>query len=153
MAPEIEREPKAIERTTSQSAKAKGQPTGSFHEGPSIRIRLPPAPSRCGPDRSRCDLDPPVRIATPRVNLAAPRHTAVPSGRFSGCTHTLQTKHGECCSRIWVYNPAYAQVQNEHVFPNAWVAIMKDGLTPQAAADKAFKRVEEIFAQYPIAQG
>jgi hypothetical protein len=30
---------------------------------------------------------------------------------------------------------------------------MKDGLTPQAAADKAFKRVEEIFAQYPIAQG
>jgi len=30
---------------------------------------------------------------------------------------------------------------------------MKDGLTPQAAADGAFKRVEEIFAKYPIAQG
>ena len=30
---------------------------------------------------------------------------------------------------------------------------MKDGLTPQAAADKAFKRVEDIFAKYPIAQG
>jgi hypothetical protein len=45
------------------------------------------------------------------------------------------------------------QVQNERVFPNAWVAIMKDGLTPQAAADRAFKRVEEIFAKYPIAQG
>jgi hypothetical protein len=30
---------------------------------------------------------------------------------------------------------------------------MKDGLTPQDAADRAFKRVEEIFAKYPIAQG
>jgi hypothetical protein len=30
---------------------------------------------------------------------------------------------------------------------------MKDGAAPQAAADKAFKRVEEIFAKYPIAQG
>jgi hypothetical protein len=26
-------------------------------------------------------------------------------------------------------------------------------LTPQAAAEKAFKRVGEIFAKYPIAQG
>ena len=29
---------------------------------------------------------------------------------------------------------------------------MKDGAAPQAAAEKAFKRVEEIFAKYPIAQ-
>jgi hypothetical protein len=26
------------------------------------------------------------------------------------------------------------------------------GLTPQAAVEKAFKRVEEIFAKYPIVQ-
>jgi hypothetical protein len=26
-------------------------------------------------------------------------------------------------------------------------------MTPQAAGEKAFKRVEEIFAKYPIAQG
>jgi hypothetical protein len=50
-----------------------------------------------------------------------------------------------------VYNPAYAQVQNEHVFPTAWAEIVNDGLTPQAAAEKAFKRIEEIFAKYPIA--
>ncbi len=36
---------------------------------------------------------------------------------------------------------------------NAWIAIMKDGLTPPPAADQALKRVEEIFAKYPIAQG
>ena len=29
---------------------------------------------------------------------------------------------------------------------------MQDGMTPQAAAEKAFKRVEEIFAKYPITQ-
>ena len=29
---------------------------------------------------------------------------------------------------------------------------MQGGMTPQAAAEKAFKRVEEIFSNYPIAQ-
>ena len=52
---------------------------------------------------------------------------------------------------FWTSNPAYAQVQNEHVWQTGWAEIMKDGATPQAAAEKAFKRVEEIFAKYPIA--
>jgi hypothetical protein len=30
--------------------------------------------------------------------------------------------------------------------------IMAHGMAPQAAADKAFRRIEEIFAQYPIHQ-
>ena len=51
------------------------------------------------------------------------------------------------------FNPAYAQVQNEHVWAVAWADIMKNGMTPEAAAEKAFKRVEEIFAKYPIAEG
>jgi len=57
---------------------------------------------------------------------------------------------GPSVPNFWVYNPAYAQVQNEHVFPNGWIDIMKEGMTPQAAAEKAFKRVEEIFMKYPI---
>jgi multiple sugar transport system substrate-binding protein len=52
---------------------------------------------------------------------------------------------------FWTSNPAYAQVQNEHVWQTAWAEIIQDSATPQAAADKAFKRVEEIFAKYPIA--
>jgi multiple sugar transport system substrate-binding protein len=60
---------------------------------------------------------------------------------------------GPTVPQFWVYNPAYAQVQNEHVFPNGWAEIVKDGATPQAAAEKAFKRVEEIFAKYPITEG
>ena len=59
---------------------------------------------------------------------------------------------GATLPQFWVYNPAYAQLQNEHVFPNAWAEVIKDGVTPQAAAEKAFKRAEEIFAKYPIAQ-
>jgi multiple sugar transport system substrate-binding protein len=53
--------------------------------------------------------------------------------------------------QFWVFNPAYAQVQNEHVWAIGWVDIMKEGMAPQAAADKAFKRIEEMFAKYPIA--
>ena len=29
---------------------------------------------------------------------------------------------------------------------------MQGGATPEAATEKAFKRVEEIFSKYPIAQ-
>jgi multiple sugar transport system substrate-binding protein len=58
---------------------------------------------------------------------------------------------GPTVPQFWVFNPAYAQVQNEHVWSVGWVDIMKDGMAPQAAADKAFKRIEEIFAKYPIA--
>jgi multiple sugar transport system substrate-binding protein len=57
---------------------------------------------------------------------------------------------GPTVPQLWAYNPAFAQVQNEHVFPNGWAEIAKDGVAPQAAAEKAFKRVEEIFAKYPI---
>jgi multiple sugar transport system substrate-binding protein len=53
---------------------------------------------------------------------------------------------------FWTSNPAYAEVQNEHVWQTAWAEIIQDKATPQAAAEKAFKRVEEIFAKYPIAQ-
>ncbi len=59
---------------------------------------------------------------------------------------------GPTVPQFWVFNPAYAQVQNEHVWSVGWVDIMKEGMAPQAAAEKAFKRVEEIFAKYPIAQ-
>ncbi len=51
---------------------------------------------------------------------------------------------------FFVYNPAYAEVRNTHVFGTAWADVIKGGMTPQAAADKAFKQVESIFAKYPI---
>jgi multiple sugar transport system substrate-binding protein len=65
--------------------------------------------------------------------------------------YVQQAVLGPTLPNFWVYNPAYAQVQNEHVWSVGWVDIMQGGMTPQAAAEKAFKRVEEIFAKYPIA--
>jgi len=59
---------------------------------------------------------------------------------------------GPTVPTFWTSNPAYAQVQNEHVWQTAWAEIIQDRATPQAAAEKAFKRVEEIFAKFPITQ-
>jgi len=64
--------------------------------------------------------------------------------------YTTQGLLGPTVPTFWTSNPAWAQVQNEHVWAVAWADIMTGGMTPQAAAEKAFKRVEEIFAKYPI---
>ena len=66
--------------------------------------------------------------------------------------YVQQALLGPTVPQFWVFNPAYAQVQNEHVWSTGWTDIMIDGMEPQAAAAKAFKRVEEIFTKYPIAQ-
>src|SRR5215831_15466439 len=60
---------------------------------------------------------------------------------------------GATVPNFWVFNPAVAQIQNEHVWSVGWVDIMRDGMAPEKAAEKAFKRIEEIFAKYQIAQG
>jgi multiple sugar transport system substrate-binding protein len=67
--------------------------------------------------------------------------------------YTNQGLLGPTVPTFWTSNPAYAQVQNEHVWATAWADMITGGMTPQAAAEKAFKRVGEIFANYPIAQG
>ena len=66
--------------------------------------------------------------------------------------YTKQGALGPTVPTFWTSNPAYAQVQNEHVWATAWADIISGGMAPQVAAEKAFKRVEEIFAKYPIGQ-
>ena len=69
------------------------------------------------------------------------------------CTaHTQQTLLGPTLPIYEAYNPAIAQVDAEHLFSVAEFDVMKNGMAPEAAIDKAFKRAEEIFAKYPIAQ-
>ena len=67
--------------------------------------------------------------------------------------YTNQVLLGPTIPTFWTSNPAYAEVQNEHVWATAWADIITGGMTPQAAAEKAFRRVEEIFAKYLITQG
>jgi multiple sugar transport system substrate-binding protein len=50
------------------------------------------------------------------------------------------------------FNPAMAEVNAEHVFSIAMLDVMNNGMTPEQAVDKAFKRADEIFAKYPITQ-
>jgi multiple sugar transport system substrate-binding protein len=66
--------------------------------------------------------------------------------------YTRQGVLGPTMPPYEVYNPARAQVSSEHVFALAMIDVMNNGMTPEAAIDKAFKRTEEIFAKYPIAQ-
>src|SRR5258708_6378962 len=51
-----------------------------------------------------------------------------------------------------VYNPGIAQENAEHLFSVAMFDVMNNGMAPEQAVDKAFKRAEAIFAKYPIAQ-
>jgi multiple sugar transport system substrate-binding protein len=66
--------------------------------------------------------------------------------------YTEQVLLGPTVPQFWVFNPGWAQVQTEHVWGTGWTDIMQGGMTPEAAAEKAFKRVEAIFAKYPITQ-
>ena len=64
--------------------------------------------------------------------------------------YSEQAVLGDTYPAYWAYNPAYAEVQNTHVFPQAWADIIQNGMTPEAAAEKAFKQAEAIFGKYPI---
>jgi multiple sugar transport system substrate-binding protein len=66
--------------------------------------------------------------------------------------YTRQGVLGQTVPAYWAFNPAYAQVQNEHVWGTAWSDIMTGGMTAAAAADKAHKRIDQMFAKYPIVQ-
>jgi multiple sugar transport system substrate-binding protein len=65
-------------------------------------------------------------------------------------TYIKETLFGPTMPVYDAYSPAIAQVDAEHVFQLAWADIVNNGMKPVAAVDKAFKRVEAIFAKYPI---
>jgi multiple sugar transport system substrate-binding protein len=46
------------------------------------------------------------------------------------------------------FNPAWGQVSAEQLWGNCHADVIKNGITPAVAVDKAFRRANEIFAQY-----
>jgi multiple sugar transport system substrate-binding protein len=66
--------------------------------------------------------------------------------------YTRQGVLGPTIPPYEVFNPARAQVSTEHVFAVAMIDVLHNGMAPEAAVDKAFKRCEAIFAKYPIEQ-
>ena len=51
-----------------------------------------------------------------------------------------------------VFNPGYAEANSQQIWGAAEADIIREGMTPQAAAEKALKRIGDILAKYPIAQ-
>ena len=50
-----------------------------------------------------------------------------------------------------VFNPGYAEANSQQIWGNAEADVIREGMTPQAAAEKALKRIGQILAKYPIA--
>ena len=50
------------------------------------------------------------------------------------------------------YTPAWAEVENQHVFQRGLVDVAKGQATVKEALDKAFAEAEAVFAKYPIEQ-
>src|SRR5262249_1125545 len=50
-----------------------------------------------------------------------------------------------------VFNPGYAEANAQQTWGNAAADVIREGMTPEAAADKALKRIGQILAKYPIA--
>ena len=51
-----------------------------------------------------------------------------------------------------VFNPGYAEANAQQIWGTAAADVIKEGMTPQAAAEKALKRIGEVLARFPIAQ-
>jgi multiple sugar transport system substrate-binding protein len=50
------------------------------------------------------------------------------------------------------FNPGYAECNAEQIWGTAVADVVREGMTPQASADKALNRMGTILAKYPIAQ-
>jgi multiple sugar transport system substrate-binding protein len=51
-----------------------------------------------------------------------------------------------------VFNPGYAEANAQQIWGAAEADVIREGMTPQAAAEKALKRIGAILAKYPIAE-
>jgi multiple sugar transport system substrate-binding protein len=49
------------------------------------------------------------------------------------------------------FNPGYAECNSQQIWGVAAADVIREGMTPQAAAEKALKRMGTILAKYPIA--
>jgi multiple sugar transport system substrate-binding protein len=50
------------------------------------------------------------------------------------------------------FNPGYAECNAQQIWGVAVADVVREGMTPQASADKALKRMGDVLARYPIVQ-
>jgi multiple sugar transport system substrate-binding protein len=51
-----------------------------------------------------------------------------------------------------VFNPGVAEANAQQIWGAAEADVIREGMTPEAAAEKALKRMGAILAKYPIAE-
>ena len=61
---------------------------------------------------------------------------------------TEESVLGPTTAPYYAYNPAWGQVSAEQLWGVAYADVIKNGMTPTEAVDKAFKRAEVIFSRY-----
>ena len=59
-----------------------------------------------------------------------------------------ETLLGPAVPDYGAYNPAYADVEAQQVWGQTYAYVYKDGMTPEKAVEKSFKRIEQIFSRY-----
>jgi multiple sugar transport system substrate-binding protein len=66
--------------------------------------------------------------------------------------YTREGLLGPTVPQFQVFNPGYAECNAHQVWGMAEADVIREGMTPQAAAEKALNRIGTILAKYPIAQ-
>jgi multiple sugar transport system substrate-binding protein len=66
--------------------------------------------------------------------------------------YTRQGLLGPTVSNYPAFNPGYAEANGQQIWGAAIADIVREGMTPQAAAEKALKRIGDVLAKYPIAE-
>lgn len=61
---------------------------------------------------------------------------------------TEESVLGPTTAAYYAYNPAWGQVSAEQLWGVAYTDVIKNGMKPAEAVDKAFKRAEAIFSRY-----
>ena len=93
------------------------------------------------------------RWAIPYPNVVKNDPFWLKSGDPHRLAYITETTLGPGIPLYEAYSPAAAQLDSEHVFQLAFADVTRNGMKPEDATAKAFKRAEEIFAQYPIQTG
>ena len=50
-----------------------------------------------------------------------------------------------------VFNPGYSEANSHQIWGTAAADVIREGMTPQAAAEKALQRIGQVLAKYPVA--
>ncbi|HTW52816.1 MAG TPA: ABC transporter substrate-binding protein [Stellaceae bacterium] len=66
--------------------------------------------------------------------------------------YTTETLLDPTVPNYMVFNPGWAEVNAQQVWGAAEADVIRNGATPEAATETAFKKIDAILAKYPIVQ-